>query len=137
MALYVLLKQRLLIERTNAHRTPKPILLVHHHMLIEMRQLQEFLLAYLTLERITAAVRSHVLLQLRLLFERLFGALGTVEMGKAAVEEEMLVERGDLGESTWTLVADVLLDFVMGFHVVVEIGDLRTWVKMGLIKKQN
>lgn len=124
MALHVLLEQRLLVERTDAHRTPKPILLVHHHVLIEMRQLQEFLLADLALERIATAVRSHVLLQLRLLFERFLRALWAVEMGEAAVQEQMLVERRDLGEATRTLVADVLLDLVVGFHVVVEVGDL-------------
>lgn len=124
MPLHVLLQQHLLVKRTDAHRTAKPILLVHHHVLIEMRQLQELFLADLALERITATVRSHVLLQLRLLFERFLRALRAVEVGKAAVEQQVLVERRDLGEATRTLIADVLLDFVVGFHVVVEIGDL-------------
>lgn len=124
MPLYMLLEQRLLIKRTDTHRTPKPILLVHHHMLIEMRQLQEFLFAYLTLERIATAMGSHVLLQLGLLFERFLRALGAIEMRETAVEQKMLIERRDLSETTGTLIADVLLDFVVGFHVIVEVGDL-------------
>lgn len=124
MALHVLLEQRLLVERADAHRAPVPVLLVHHHVLIQVRQLQKLLLADLALERIATAVRAHVLLQLRLLLERLLRALRTVEVREAAVEQQMLVERRDLGEATRTLVAHVLLDLVVGLHVVVEVRHL-------------
>lgn len=36
----------------------------------------------------------------------------------------MLVQRYDLREFLWALIANVLLDLVVGFHVVVQVSDL-------------
>lgn len=93
-------------------------------MLIEMRLLQEFLIAFAALVWEGHAMRFHVCMQLRLLLERLVRTAWTVVAGNAGMRLQMLIERGDLCEFLGALIAAILLYFVVCLHVVVEIGHL-------------
>ena len=124
MSLYVLFQQRLLIERTRTDVTLELELIVHLQMLIEMRLLQELLVALRTLERKCQSMRLHVCVQLRLLLERLLRTPWTIVAGDASMCLQMLIERGDLSKFFGTLIAAVLLNFVVSLHVVVEVCDL-------------
>lgn len=70
MSLHVFLQQDFLIERTVAHCTSEFVLIVNAHVLIQMGDLQKFLLALRTLKRKAHTVRFHVLLQMQMGLER-------------------------------------------------------------------
>lgn len=59
-----------------------------------------------------------------MLLERLLRTAWTIIAGDARMRLQMLIERGDLSEFLRTLITTILLDFVVGFHVIVEISDL-------------
>lgn len=84
--LHVLFEQRILIETARAHCAPEFEFFVQGHVLIEVGQLQEFLVTFGALERKTESVSFHMLLQLRLLLERLFGTLRAHQTAEAAVQ---------------------------------------------------
>lgn len=89
-----------------------------------MRLLQEFLIAFGALVREGHAVRLHVCVQLWLLLKGLVRTAWTVVAGDASVRLQMLIERGDLCELLRTLIATILLYFVVRLHVIVQIGYL-------------
>lgn len=124
MSLNVFFQQHLLVKGACTHCASILELLMHNHVLIEMGHLQEFLFAYRALIRKTQSVRFHVLVQMRLLLKRFVRTLGAIETGEAAVQQQVLIQRRYLGETTRTLIAHVLLDFMMRFHMVIQIGHL-------------
>lgn len=85
--LHVLLQQRILIETARTHGAPEFELFVQRHMLIEMGQLQEFLITFGTLKRETESMCFHMLLQLGLLFKRFLGALWTHQTTETTVQQ--------------------------------------------------
>lgn len=123
MALDVFAQQRFLIESTRAHIAAIPKVRMRSHVRRQLGDLHEGLLALGALVR-KDAVRFHVLRQMRLLLKRFVRAQRTRKAAHAAVHEQMLIERRDLREFLRALCAHVLLNLVVGFHVIVEIGDL-------------
>jgi len=125
VALHVLLQQRLLIEAARADVALELELVVHLEVLVEVRLLQELLVALVALVRKGQAVGLHVRVQLRLQLEVLLRTAGTVVAGDPGVRLQVLVQRGHLRELLVAHVAAVLLHLVVRLHVVVQIRHLQ------------
>lgn len=116
-------QKRFLVESTHTDIAFVPEVGVRLHVLRQMRNLNEFLIALATLKW-EHTVGFHVLREMWLLFKCFVRTLRTCKTTDSAVNEQMLVEGSDLSEFLWTLIANVLLDLVVGFHVIVKVGDL-------------
>lgn len=95
-------------------------------VLVQVDYTNKLLLALIALVGKCQSVLLHVLLQLTLLLEwRLSRTVGTGQtLARYVVSGEMGVQLADLGESTGTLIAQVLLRLVVSLHVVVQVGHL-------------
>lgn len=125
MALHMLLQQRLLVEAARADVALELELVVHLEVLVQVRLLQELLVALAALVRKGQAVRLHVRVQLRLQLEVLLRTARTVVAGDAGMRLQVLIEGGHLRELLVADVAAILLHLVVRLHVVVQVRHLR------------
>lgn len=93
-------------------------------MLVQMGLLQEFLITFRAFKGKGQTMRFHVSVQLRLLFKGFFRTARTIVPGYAGVCLQMLIERRDLRKFLRALIATVLLNFMVGLHMIIEICNL-------------
>lgn len=125
MPLDVLLQQRLLIEATGTDVALVLELVVHLEVLVEVRLLQELLVALAALVGEGQSVRLHVRVQLGLQLEVLVRTTGAVVSRHSGMRLQVLVQRCHLRELLVANVATILLHLVVRLHMIVQIRHLK------------